>query len=342
MPEAEEYKPPVAEGVDAPSAVVPEIPADLTIPELPAGDVFTEAPVPAALGTEVASDAEHPVKEADGRWDHDKAEAMAAVLTESDEDQGSKGLSIKEKFIDNPKETLLENVHSLSSHELYQAGLALKQAQRTSDEAHSRANTDEYFKKESDSRLEDAQERFDTITENNPEVNAEVQKLVMASLDTAEELYGINPEKFANMPTKDFMELVKALKQKNQHVKLDEVFSGEVNRGYYKQKKYELESMLTDRRPMDVGSIKDLALSLDGIHFDYEEDWSDEHKEKGAKYREIIDSLFDKSPKQVIEELVAIAGKHASEADRRRQVAIEDRQAFLDQFKPEPKEPQTD
>lgn len=299
-------------------------------PELPDGLSDTAAAShPKNLDEAIRQDA----GEEASRWDYNKAYAMSDVMRKNKSiDLDRRQAAVQHMREMRPEsEKLFSDVKSEYQEAKIKAQKALEMgfAHPNSKLARSRAS-------KLGDRRDSLQSYLGSYVEPNAAKYSEGREKYFQEQDdnkmdlqmsTAVELYDVNPEKFATMPTKDFMELVKQLDGETYAVN----FAREVNKGLDKT----IDSLKGARENKISLSLDDCKLIIGSVSVNV-----GVQIDPRRIIEELADNWYERSPKQVAEEMSKLVDGLSKTTSDEIERAVNARQALLDRFKPQPEEPE--
>ena len=285
--------------------------SNTTIEAEPTSDAIEAQDVPAGRRDE---------PDADTRWDHDKAETMAAVLKEDgtfddhiEDREKAKDFFSSKEYVDRHTER--------ESREL-------KEAQATA--SNSSSYEGDYGKK----RLAEAQDDYDSAVAETHVMGQKgieksrknVDKAVDEVLSPHQELYDQNPAIFAEMPTSEFMGIAEELAKIDLNLRVDK--SSAIDLKWYNDR---IGTAFEEKSSVNwdlIVSFRQVIADSLGMN---DEDYDGVIK----KFEAEADNSFDKTPRQVMEGYMRVAGEYTSQFEAQRLADEQRRKELLDKYKPE-------
>lgn len=174
------------------------------------------------------------------------------------------------------------------------------------------------------------------------ELGDQITQITDKKLSPHAELYDLNPEKFASMPTSEFMDTAKELATLDETVKYDERAKQEIAicRNSFMQAD-------RDRQPVSVRSLEEFARLIYSATSPKDEDPAAEAHY--AEYDQVLEAIkaidersYDQPPRQTHEEYKKLVDPWLDKFVAKRDADLKARQDFLDSQRPseQPTEPQ--
>ena len=275
----------------------------------------------------------------EGRWDHDKAETLATVLKEDQQ--------FDEKLDDH-----IQLKGAVESGEYEDQDPTVRYEQKRIDESKEKINeleevianpdTDSLRKKQAERSLENRRESLAYSEEDlsiaKPAARAEGQEKVKEKRDAItelsdkkltpfEELYDLNPEAFATMPTSEFMDVARKFSDANAKLELWEAALTHTLADDI-AKAIEEKQTMTFREARDsfAGVYRNLVTNADSVRID-----DDPTEAIGA----IFEDSFDKTPREVMTEVKTLADKYTARLKEHRDAARAKRDEIINTYKPD-------
>jgi len=264
--------------------------------------------------------------DADTRWDHDKAETMAAVL----KDEGTFDNTIEQKDAVeqevNSKEYLDRHTEAESND--------LKFSQEHASEPADARSAYGFTQAERERNLEKDQRRYDTaVVETRALGEGAIEKSrqrvedkVDQVLSPYQELYDRNQSVFAEMPTAEFMGIAKEFSEISSKIKENEADSKKIE-WWSRQIKDAFE-----KKGIVNWNIIDALEKEIGMSLEMDDDTYDEVLKKFEA--EVSDS-FDKTPRQIMEGYMRVAAEYTAQFEDKKQADKQRKKELLDKYGPE-------
>lgn len=256
--------------------------------------------------------------DADTRWDHDKAETMAAVLKEDGTfDDVIESKDITEEYV-NSKEYVDNNTERESRW--------LKEAQEIV------SHPSPYM--DGEKRLAGAQDAYDTAVAKTQAMGQDsiekarkiVDKAADEVLSPYQELYDRNPAVFAEMSTKEFMAIAKEFAEASGRIERDKEYSRSL-KWFNDEISKAIEQKKSVRWEVIASFSRAITESLDMSPGD----WTDVRD----KFEAEIDERFDKTPRQIMEAYVRIGQEYTSQFEAKKLADEQRSKELLDKYGPE-------
>ncbi len=263
----------------------------------------------------------------DTRWDHDKAETMAAVL----KDDGSFDEVIEHRDAVKQKvnsKDYLDRYTEVEKGDLeYSQELASEPADARLPYGSTQADRER--------QLEKDQNKYDTaVVETHAlgeraieKSRQRVEDKVEEVLSPYQELYDMNPAIFADMPTKEFMVIAKGLAEISDEIEINEDNSNRLE--WYNHK---LKDAFENKSLVNWGIIdnfrQDICRSL-GKEND------DTYDRVLEKFEAEASDSFDKTPRQIMEGYTRVGNEYTSQFEAKKLADQQRKKDFLDKHKPE-------
>ncbi len=265
----------------------------------------------------------------DTRWDHDKAETMAAALKED----GSFDDVIKQR------DAVKQDVNSkeyLDRHtDVESDNLRIAQQEVANLSEHHDDYTQAFRKK----TLEEDQEMYDTAVVETHALGEgaiersrqKVDKVVDEVLSPYQELYDMNPAAFKEMRTEEFMVIAYDLAEISSKLEANER-DLKIIEGYNDTIKDAIEG----GRLVNGQLIADLSAIIEDCLDIYTPHMTDSaYAQVRKKFNAENANSFDKTPRQIMEGYMRVAGEYTSQFKAKKLADEQRKKEFLDKYKPE-------
>jgi hypothetical protein len=217
-------------------------------------------------------------------WDHDKTETISAAIRTDGVDNDDFKVAIRDR--DREKQSSDRRFSENARMGIFQKGA---EERRTAER--------EGIKRK-------AQDRIDSITA------------------PYEDLYDTNPDAFANMPTKEFIEVAQPLAEAAREVEFYK--DGLSDLEFYKDK---IGKGLDSRQPVDYGFMRD-CVSAATVFLPLPKEQTSE------RLKDIFEESFDKTPRQTMQAYQDLVNKYLGMLENGKSTAEKLRQEILDSHRP--------
>ena len=262
----------------------------------------------------------------DTRWDHDKAETMAAVL---------KADGTFDKQIDS-REGVKQEVDSKEylDHNTEEEGDRLRMMQERASEPMDERSSYSTTQAERETYLDEAQKEYNTAVAKTHDLGEEaiersrqrVENKVDEVLSPYRELYDMNPAAFAEMPTKEFMIVASELAEIN-----GEIENNEDNSKKIEWWNHQIKNAFEEKHIVNYNIIDALEKAIsDSLGMD-----DNTYDEMLKKFEAETSDWFDKTPRQIMEGYMRVSGEYTSQFEAKQLADQQRKQDFLDKYKPE-------
>jgi len=277
------------------------------------------------VSEEAASEPDEPAPEDDTRWDHDKAETLATALKDSgiyDERMNQRKERIdyvnSDEFIENNTRKERENLEVAEDR-------VQNETPGTNRMDYWSGKRDE-TKNELDEAVTGARESGEKSLANQLEnINEEFKN----ELTPYEELYDLNSDHFANMPTGEFMKIAEQYRGIGTELS---------NKEYYRDNSIKADENIKEiyarKESVNWRGAQEVADSMSGALSAN----SELHKEIRDKYMATIEDDFDKSPRQIMDAILDLDKEYLAQVNASIASTQKEKEDFLNQFRPKPQE----
>ncbi len=277
--------------------------------------------------------------ENEGRWDPGKAATLAAALKEEgsfdrdlEEHEDFKKKASADDYLDSYHpvkgkknevdyvKSEIQALENLEHKDEFTEERIVRQRQRLDRKESELAATREAVGKHTEESLRKSSER--------------VAKVADQVLSPFEELYDLNPEAFANMPTSEFMAVAKELKEIDRATREKSEYLAEVE-GYVT----EVDELIAEGKELTTSAVYEVFNRLadiawgkpDGPDSGYNEFCEAEEKQY---FDPIFEGSFDKTPREKMNGVKAMYQNYASRIKEGRDAARAQREQLIAKYTP--------
>ena len=270
--------------------------------------------------------------DSDTRWDHDKAETMAAVLKEDSVLKKDSESNHSYSF-DDAVERRDKQLDVLDKDYVDEMTEGEKTQLRHAHEDQSKIDQG-YDESQLKRHLAETQEKYDKAVawalEHKQSIieggRRELDVTVDQILSPYQELYDMNPAVFAQMPTSEFMgitneflEINIKIKENESDSKKIEWWSGQIKDAF--EKRGIVNWNIIDALEKEIG----MSLEMD----------DDSYDEMSRKFEAEASDSFDKTPRQIMEGYMRVGEEYTSQFETKKLADEQRKIDFLDEHKPE-------
>ncbi|MDQ5972339.1 MAG: hypothetical protein QG553_498 [Patescibacteria group bacterium] len=294
------------------------------------------APEPTSIN--IQTDDSEPRPEDEGRWDPDKAATLAAVLKE-DEHFGrelDKHVQFKsaldtgeyenaDKFVSKSQDTtdaLKDEIEALEGviNDPDASSQDKEQAERA---AENRRGSITFHEREIQGRKKEVRaEGQEKLTDSREQVTA----LSDRTLNSFEELYDLNPGVFATMPTSEFMEIGRKLSAAESKLRVWDAELRDTLADY-------IAKAIEDKKQLPfIGLLNDFDNVHDTLISNAEKLGSED--DMSEELKAIYEDTFDKTGREVMNEVKALADKYTARIEQERAAAQAARDEIINKYTP--------
>lgn len=286
-----------------------------------------------------------PTEGDDGRWDHQKAETLAAVvkedggfdeMIEAQEAQNDRLPSVDTARTTDDRGGLYDEVENLRFHAERDENL---KERLKGERLKPQSDREEYFQEaieENQGQLRAAEQALEEgrnkkIQEGHERIKKEVDR----TLSPFEELYDTNPDRFASMPTSEFMALGRELSG------IDKQFE-EMNPWFDKfvRGAQTIDKCIEAKQRFPLGFVEDHFGNLGGVMEDAgllgkDEEQQTTYDELEREYDSIFEGSFDKTPREQANALKAMTDKYIAKIQEKRDAMKAQRDELIGRYAPD-------